>query len=328
MKKAVSILLAVLLVALCGCGAKDEETSDVTSEYVSPVTDFEYTENDDGITVTKYIGESTEVSVPATIDGKPVTQIDRLRYDVTSVRMPDTVLRISDHAFSDCEDLKTVHFSAGLLTIGSRAFYSCGSLGSVTLPERLEVIGYQAFQYCMALREVAIPKNVVEIEYEAFGYCPLEKITFAEDGRLESIGSAAFVGAKITEITVPASVKLLYGSVFADCTALTKVTLREGLALIGHHAFVDTALTEIVVPASVKDVYFRSFFAMDGDEKLKVYFEGDLPDDFFRLVDEFDGTLPEQYFDGVSEGFHVTLYRHEGAKGFGITDAHITVETW
>lgn len=324
MKKAVSILFAVLLIALCGCGASEEteDTSDVTSVYVSPATDFEYAENEDGITVTKYIGESTEVAIPETIDGKPVTEIGKnfaMMKPIISVRMPDTVRTVGDHAFDFCYALERVQLSAGLLTIEDHAFRGCDMLGSIELPEGLTTIGPDAFSGCTALKEISIPKTVVAIDTEAFYLCVPERITFAEGSRLETIGYCAFAGAKITELTLPSTVRRLEGSAFAGCDLLTKVTLNDGLQRIGSNAFNYTGLRELVIPASVTDMEYLSFYngTFETDSLDALYFEGDLSEDFFEravILEDVSG---------------VTIYLREGAKGFDIEGAgRYTIKTW
>lgn len=329
MKKAVSILLAVLLLALCGCGGKDgaEETSDVasddvTSEYVSPVTDFEYEVNDDGITVTKYIGESEEIAIPATIDGKPVTKIGKnfsMLKPITSVQMPDTVHTIGDYAFDLCYSLERVQLSAGLLTIGEFAFRGCDMLGSIELPEGLTAIGPDAFGGCTGLKEIVIPKNVVTIDTEAFYLCTPERITFAEDSRLETIGYCAFAGAKITELTLPSSVRRLEASAFSGCNLLTKATLNDGLQRIGSNAFNYSGLRELVIPASVTEMEYLSFYngTFETNSLEALYFEGDLSEDFFEravVLEDVSGVI---------------IYLHEGAQGFDIKGVErYTIETW
>lgn len=323
-----SLALVLLVAALVGCGIRKEpeepsdKASNVISDYASPATDFEYTENDGGITVTKYIGESDKIVIPATIDGKPVTEIGKtfsMLQPITSVRMPNTVRTIGDLAFDQCRYLESVQLSAGLLTIGAHAFRGCEKLKSIELPESLTTIGFGAFDSCTALKEIVIPKNVVTIDTEAFYLCTPDRISFAEGSRLENIGYCAFAGAKITELTLPSNVRRLEGSAFAGCDLLTKVILNDGLQRIGSNVFNYTGLRELVIPASVTDLEYLSFYnaTFETNSFEALYFEGDLPEDFFEKA-------------AVSEDVSgVTLYLHEGAKGFDIEGAErFTIETW
>ncbi len=110
MKKIFSAIFAAVL--LCGCtdnsGIFREEKSDIpTISEISETQklpeanaeDFEFTQTDGGIAVTKYLGSKTEFSVPGKIDGKPVVEIGSKAFcgrgDLTRVEIPDTVVKIS-----------------------------------------------------------------------------------------------------------------------------------------------------------------------------------------------------------------------------------------
>ena len=348
MKKAVCFLFALSLLVFCACGETAEEASDVTSETTdvtseetsdvssvptaNPVSDFLYEETDDGDgIVVNYIGESTDVVIPETIDGKPVTEIgnsftygktpdgkSHINLAVTSVWMPDTVRTIGYHAFEDLDSLESVRLSEGLQTIGINAFRRCTALKSITLPEGLKTIETGAFESTTALKEITIPKSVVEIQYEAFLKSSLEKVTFEEGIQLERITDSVFAGTNLKEITLPASVKKLDRLALGNCPSLTKVVLNDGLEQIGDYVVGASGVTELVVPASVTDMTYDSFLAVDG-QALKVYFEGDLPEDFFSkhiLPDEPAPAYP-------------AFYLHEGAKGFDVQYADFApIETW
>lgn len=109
MKKIFSVILAAVL--LCGCtdnsGIFREEKSDIpTISEISETQklpeanaeDFEFTQTDGGIAVTKYLGSKTEFSVPGKIDGKPVVEIGSKAFcgrgDLTRVALPDSVAKI------------------------------------------------------------------------------------------------------------------------------------------------------------------------------------------------------------------------------------------
>ena len=75
--------------------------------------DFEYKVLGDGtVEIIRYIGESGDVEIPRTIDGKTVSMIGERAfaqcYSVKWVVIPDGVSRIGDRAFSFCKSLNEV----------------------------------------------------------------------------------------------------------------------------------------------------------------------------------------------------------------------------
>ncbi len=115
-------------------------------------------------------------------------------------------------------------------------------------------IGEWAFNKCNSLTEVTIPNTVDEIDYQAFYYCPnLKKVTIHEG--VKTIGQTAFIGCtQLTGITIPGTIKNM-DQAFSGNTALSHVTLTNGISNISNMAFKGcTGLTEIKVPESVGQI--------------------------------------------------------------------------
>lgn len=74
------------------------------------------------------------------------------------------------HAFSDCDELKSIVLPASLETIGDWSFSDCTSLGEVYLPPKLQQIGDYCFNDC-AIQYINIPESVKEIGAFAFHEC-------------------------------------------------------------------------------------------------------------------------------------------------------------
>lgn len=68
--------------------------------------------------------------------------------------IPDTVLRIKDGAFTDCNNLREVIVPEGVTNIGASAFEACYSLSDITIPKTVTGIGYKAFCCCYNLVDV------------------------------------------------------------------------------------------------------------------------------------------------------------------------------
>lgn len=120
-------------------------------------------------------------------------------------------------------------------------------------------IAMWAFNKCNSLTEVTIPNTVIEIDYQAFYYCPnLKKVTIHEG--VKTIGQTAFIGCtQLTSITIPSTITDM-DQAFSGNTALSHITLTNGISNISSMAFKGcTGLTEIKVPESVGQIGPNAF---------------------------------------------------------------------
>lgn len=120
-------------------------------------------------------------------------------------------------------------------------------------------IAMWAFNKCNSLTEVTIPNTVIEIDYQVFYYCPnLKKVTIHEG--VKTIGQTAFIGCtQLTSITIPSTITDM-DQAFSGNTALSHVTLTNGISNISSMAFKGcTGLTEIKVPESVGQIGPNAF---------------------------------------------------------------------
>lgn len=208
--------------------------------------------SDNGIVFKKDTGKAyfkpacnTGSTAPKLVEGVVELTPEYFSYnkEITSVTIPASVEIIKDSAFYGCSNLKTVTFAKGskLREIGNNAFRTCSSLSKITLPETLESIGYYAFDECSALTTMNIPASVTSIEFNAFNDCT----------------SLQTVDIKCT---------VLGEYMFENCTALTKVTLADGLKSISRGSFYKCKkLTDITIPDSVETI---SSFAFCNCESL------------------------------------------------------------
>jgi hypothetical protein len=102
---------------------------------------FICTTNNGGLTITGYEGPAGAASIPASLNGLPVTSI-------------------GSKAFGSCTNLTDVTIPASVTSIGSAAFYDCTSLTNVTIPTSVISIGDHAFAFCARLNHLTIPSCV------------------------------------------------------------------------------------------------------------------------------------------------------------------------
>ena len=77
---------------------------------------------------------------------------------VTSIVLPDTIVRIEDYAFSTCEDLEYVYIPEGCIYIGVQAFCYCDELSYVYVPDSVYTIADWAFDDCARLY-ISVPSQ-------------------------------------------------------------------------------------------------------------------------------------------------------------------------
>lgn len=225
-----------------------------------------------------YWGDEKEIVLPSTI--KTIsTKAFEGNEDIISITIPNSVEVIEPRAFANCKNLQTVILDANIEVLEYKTFYNCKSLTNITLTNQIEKIGYSAFENCKSLTSVNLPKQLSFIGGKAFKSCilntieipkslqkvgkkgsdgpftssGLSTITFEEG--IERIPANLFIGANMSEVTIPATITKIDKNAFAYCKELTKVTLEEGIQEIDKYAFRDcVALETMNLPASLKNI--------------------------------------------------------------------------
>ncbi len=207
MKKLCTVILCCLLLGGCSNGgdiyesaSESIETSshltvtstnaliselDADTEELPLITDdgnFMYKENDDKITIIKYIGESEAIVTPEEIDGKPVTKIgsDTFTHTVKETPLCD------DPGPTDWEytllygNAKHIVVSEGITELGNYAF-SNSNIESVKLPTTLASVGEGCFRESSVKNIAFTSAQPVSVAKRAFQVCrKLEYISAVE----------------------------------------------------------------------------------------------------------------------------------------------------
>lgn len=105
--------------------------------------------------VVGYTGTASEITIPATFDGKNVTSIDA-------------------EVFMDNVTLTKVLFESPshITSIGDRAFYNCDGLTAIDLPDAVLYVGVDAFAHCDELTSFNIGQGLNEVKGNILAYCP------------------------------------------------------------------------------------------------------------------------------------------------------------
>lgn len=85
------------------------------------------------------------------------------------------------------------------------------------------------------------------------------------------IGENAFSNSGVTDVTLPAGLKIIGKGAFAWCDRLEAVSLPSGLEIIEDSAFSDcTSLTSLSIPACVKFIGANAFHACSGIKTILI----------------------------------------------------------
>ena len=180
--------------------------------------------------------------------------------NITDVVIEGDDVSVGNYAFADCINLSNINFSK-IDGIGFCAFSNCSNIKYVNLEKQNYIHGH-AFSNCDRLKNVYIGRDVDIIYPGAFSNCPSLKyisvseynkeydslngdlykiIPLYEDKTLiqyaagkenkeytisnlcSEIQEYAFEGAKITTLTIPASITTIYSDAFLNCNDLAEV---------------------------------------------------------------------------------------------------------
>lgn len=202
-----------------------------------------------------------EITVPATIDGVPVTEIrmnddgseDKIKSNrnITKITLPGSIELISERAFYGFESLKEINIPDSVGYIADMTFKNCKSLKKISLPDGLMYIGYEAFANCTSFENFNIPSSVVSIDFSAF-----ENTAFYNDASNWESGALYHEDVLISAIGISG-----------------KFSVKEGTRLITADAFIDCDIVQLSLPASLRYVssdYVNAFATLLSLERFKV----------------------------------------------------------
>ncbi len=204
---------------------------------------WSYRKREDGtLSISKYKGSQTVVSVPEKIGKSIVTNIDSgalacshvprvsaeqtaIRKKITKIILPDSLRSIGFYAFLMLESLEEINLPEGLNGITTGAFMGCWSLEKITIPGSAKKIGNSAFCECSALKTVVMEDGVEEIGEHAFEGCfALEVIDFPASvksivnidkngiakGKFPNLTAKVFKGSCAEQYCLKNGIKFLY----------------------------------------------------------------------------------------------------------------------
>ena len=150
-------------------------------------------------------------------------------------------------------------------TLSDKAFQECYNLRTLVLPAQLTLIPYKAVADCQLLQTITIPATVTEIDNSAFENCrSIRSIVFGSETAPAGAGqyAPAANGSALWRIGNWA---------FYNCHELQHLDIPEGVTEIGDGAFYGCVyLEDMVLPASVQTIGDNTFALCAKVQKITV----------------------------------------------------------
>ncbi|MCH5188775.1 MAG: leucine-rich repeat domain-containing protein [Oscillospiraceae bacterium] len=222
------------------------------------------------------------------------------RSDLKSIDLPEGLISIGTSAFEGCENLTEINLPVGLTELGDSAFEDCSSITAADIPSGVTAISFGLFQGCTSLETVTLPDGITSVGMSAFEGCSKLRSVHIPDSAL-TVGGSSFRGCSSLEsVHLPSGLTYLNDSMFDGCTALKSVELPKGITKIGNTVFNNCrSLEAIVIPEGVTDMLYGGFM---GCSNLKSVY---LPE---SLVNMMGG----QIFEDCP---NLTIYAAPGSRG-------------
>ena len=133
--------------------------------------------------------------------------------------------------------------------------------GALTSPKVASDTAWHSYR--SMIRVVNISAGITNLpDFAFFGCTSLEAVNFAENSSLTTIGGSALRGCSaLTELTLPDGIQTIYGNAFRDCTALTSVYLPDSVSYMASSAFSGCANVVLSVGANS---YAKDFAVNNG----------------------------------------------------------------
>lgn len=163
---------------------------------------------------------------------------------LTEIILPQYIVRIGDHAFSNCRLLQLSELPETIKVIGRNAFSNCPGITITRLPEALMSLQWGAFENCTGIREITAGSN----------------LAFTGGDYYETRG--VFSGCSLLDKVDLSQSALTYISedMFSGCAELDDIRLPENITFIGSNSFSGTAIRDLsFVPTGVEQIGYDAF---------------------------------------------------------------------
>lgn len=272
---------------------------ELIAKYSVVANKYTYSEFDNYIELLSYNGDESDVVIPSSINGKPVTTILNKIFEfnkdnIKSIRIPSSLITYNDGIFKDLPNLEKMY-------VPDYAQYNLNKFFDGEYPLNFYEIEFYGSDFFFINKNMF--KNVnhqfkfifngnykgIDISYDAtyikeiYIYSTydnfstqltrlsnLEKLVI--EGEMTSFNYCNYASS-LKEVILPDSIRSISYDAFRNCFSLEYIDLPESLVDISECAFFDVGLKKIDIYNNVNYIYMDAF---DGCNIEEVYFHGTL----------------------------------------------------
>lgn len=254
---------------------------------------------DSTVSVVDYKGTASDVVIPSsfTIDGTAYTVTEIANYafagkDITSVKIPSSVLGVGIGAFKGCQKLTAVTLKEGLNRISEMAFENT-AITELVVPDSVIAIGQSALRGCNKIESITLRflGGSDNSSNEYFGFI------FGASGYM---GNGQFVPESLKTLKLSDACTLIPAYSLRNCKYLEEVVIGSGVVEISSNAFRGcSSMKAIFIPSTVLHIpaaahnYDSPFFGMASS--FKVYLEAAaIPEGYgaaWNVIDDAGNTV-------------------------------------
>ncbi len=269
------------------------------------------TNSDGTLTLKQYDAFDTDVVIPSEYNGRKVTAIGRQCFQIqnwlsnvkiTSVTLPNTITKIEEEAFSNCEELKKVNIPESVSSIGGALFTGSYNVqvsmssnnsnycikgnilynksgteliecmvneGTVNVPNGVTSIKEYAFSQCL-MEKVVVPNSVTSIGDYAFYKCEnLKEVTLPNN--FTKLPQFLFSQSNIEKFTIGDKVQEIGAYLLAYCHSLQNVVISKNVTTTGNNIFNYSSVKTITIEDGSKlKLTKNSFYSANLLEMIRI----------------------------------------------------------
>ena len=282
----VAILFTTLFLLAASC-TRIGATIGTVSSNINPDLEYEVIDGR-SIAITRYTGSDTNLSIPASIKGRPVTVIGDDAFhgcrSLTSISIPSSITTIGERAFYHCDSLTNINVDTGNSAYSSidgvmfdksgqtLVCFPAGKSGTYAIPSSVATIKHSAFWNCRNLIGITVPSSVFIMgDYAFFDCCSLINISISssftlEDSVFQGCSSLMYINVDPENSTYTSVDGVLFSKngqtlIFYPAGRDGTYTIPSSVITIENLAFSEcNNLTSVIIPPSVFIIKDRAFF--------------------------------------------------------------------